>query len=110
MKNEERGQIEAHYQKKIGASKVKLLVSVLLEQVLNIKWKGNVCTILSGNTTCPRPIEAAPLFFSHEQQQQCFQSSTNDNPCSCSTTLIVIQSLHIFQEHPIAASFLCLVH
>jgi hypothetical protein len=110
MKNKERGKIEAHYQNKIGASRVKLLDSNLLEQVLSIKWKWNVCTVLCGNTTCPRPIEVAPLIFSHEQRQQCLQSSINDNPCSCSTALIVIQSLHIFQWHPIAASLLCMMH
>jgi len=96
--------------RELRASKMKQLDLDLLEQVLSIKWKGNVCTVLWGNTACPRPIEAAPLFFSHEQWQQCLQSSTNDSLCSCSTALIVVQNLYIFQEHLIAASFLRLVH
>jgi hypothetical protein len=79
--------------------------------VLSFKnGKGTSAQSLAGNTTCPRSIEVAPLLFSHEQWQQCLQSSTNDNPCSRSTALIVVQSLHIFQEHIIVASFLFLVH
>jgi len=53
---------------------------------LNKSWasngKVNVCTVFCGITACPRPMEAAPLLFSHEQRQQCLQSSTNDNFCS----------------------------
>ena len=72
--------------------------------------KGTSVQALAGNTTCLRSIEVVPLLFNHEQWQQCLQSSTNDTLCSHSTALIVVQSLHIFQEHTIAASFLFLLH
>jgi len=72
--------------------------------------KGTSVLALTRNTTCPCSIEVVPFLFSHEQWQQCLQSSTNDNPCSHSTALIVVQSLRIFQEHIIAASFLFLVY
>jgi hypothetical protein len=80
--------------------------------VLSFKsGKGTFAQSLAGNTTCPRSIEVAPLLFSHEQWQQCLQSSINDNNlCSRSTALIVVQSLHIFQGHIITASFLFLLH
>jgi hypothetical protein len=90
MGNEERGQSEAHCQKEMESidGEVARLTSIWtsvehqmegLEQVLSIKWNGNVRTVFYGNTACIRPIEAAPLLFSHEQQQQCLRSSTNDN-------------------------------
>jgi hypothetical protein len=65
--------------RKLRASKVQWLDSNLLEQVLSIKWKGNIYTVSCRITVCPCPIEAAPLLFSYEQQQQCLQSSTNGN-------------------------------
>ena len=95
---------------RLRASKVKQLDSDLLEQVLSIKWKENVCTVFYGNTACPRLIEAAPLIFSHEQQQQCLQSSTNDNLCSYSVALFIAHRLYIFQWHQITVSLLCMVH
>ena len=80
---------------------------------LNKCWSSNgkgMSAVFYGNTACPRPIEAAPLFFSSEQQQQCLQSSTNDNLCSCSVALLIVHHLHIFQGHQITASLLCMVH
>jgi hypothetical protein len=81
---------------------------------LNKSWasngKVNVCTVFCGITACPRPMEAAPLLFSHEQRQQCLQSSTNDNFCSWSVAMLIVHCLHIFQWHQITASLLCMVH
>jgi len=81
---------------------------------LNKSWASNgkviVCTVFCGNIACPRPIEAAPLFFSHEQWQQRLQSSANDNLGSWSVALLVVHSLDIFQWHPIATNLPWMVH
>ena len=66
--------------------------------------------LLLGTLLVHVPLKLQLSFFIMNNDNN-FQSSINDdNPCSRSTALIVVQSLHIFQEHIIAVSFLFLLH
>jgi len=107
MGNEERGQREAHCQKKVES--IKGEVARLTPAWTSVEHQIEVYTVFYGNTACPCPIEVAPLLFTHEQQQQCLQSSINDNLCSCSVALLIVHRLHIFQWHQITARLRCVV-
>ena len=92
---EERCQIEAHYHIKVENIKgevARLRFAWTSVEYLNGK---RMFAQSSVGTLLVHVQLKLPLLFSHEQQQQCLQSSTNDNSGSYPVALLNVHRLHI---------------
>jgi len=66
--------------------------------VLSFKWRGNVYTVFFGDAACPRPIETAPIFFSHEQ-------SSNASSHQLMTALVLASDVDLKKKQKQALNF-----